>query len=825
MSMTLFQMSLSGGVMIAVIALLRTVLLNRLPKGTLRLLWIVVLLRLLIPVTMPSTASVYSMLDRTPIAEVIQGDREEEVLPAAEAPQPDTDPPQEPLPEPEDTPAVPAAAPPATSKQETTPKNAGVLTTVWAVGAIALAGYFSLGYLRGVRRFRESLRFENDSILWWKKLHPLRRSYTVRQLDRLDSPLTYGIWKPVILLPGNLNPEDTEKLDYVLQHEWTHIRRFDNGWKLLFTAALCIHWFNPLVWVMYLLANQDMELACDEEVLRWYREHGKDARKDYALTLIGMEEGRSYPSATVSYFSKNKLEQRIRSIVKNKKATRAMILGSVVLVLAVVCLFGTSKVQKLSDALVEDGRVTVYLHEDVKLVSGEVAFASTRYEFSPDAPEVEKLREILGKYTYRPGWNTLTNAITHGGSYGNDSLPYLISMYSAADVQKEDFQANALASGSLSLYGDGQAEVNLYQKEKEVRSGTYRVGVFGNGDAQRLMQELYDYLQTCNGETETDGFDPEDVVTTLTPDGDFDLDKARALIAPAESLLLWLGQQDTITGLQADRWMDRMGAVTRLSHSMDGYSFPWFSLDLEADDVVMHGEGQTTWQIYHNFLVPTMFHEGIDVVSAKVENGILTITKGWTGGENPAWEDFYQEYEFLQGADGVWHLNEWSGVMNHDGTLPLKNEALERLEEAEQEMNAPLGEEGTVKTFLTQFYTTNYHNRYDRFQDATEEETGERELQRITQRYYGSIAGLVTDKLLDKLQANREPIKYDKLYWEDGTAWGVVKVTLEPKDENGRMKYQVLLKKDISSREQETREGVIGLDAETGLVNYFWENH
>ena len=130
----------------------------------------------------------------------------------------------------------------------------------------------------------------------------------------------------MILLPRHLKQEDGQKLKYILQHEMVHIRRFDGAWKLAMTAALCLHWFNPLVWVMYAYMNRDLELSCDEEVLRIF---GAEARKGYALTLIGMEESRHLPVPLYSGFGKNAVEERIGEIMKYKKKTNiAMCAGA-----------------------------------------------------------------------------------------------------------------------------------------------------------------------------------------------------------------------------------------------------------------------------------------------------------------------------------------------------------------------------------------------------------------------------------------------------------------------------------------------------------------
>lgn len=103
---------------------------------------------------------------------------------------------------------------------------------------------------------------------------------------RISSPLTFGVLRPVILVPKKTDWTDETALRYVLEHEFVHIQRFDVLSKLLLIAAVCVHRFNPLVWVMYVLANRDLELSCDETVLRRF---GGDVRAAYARVLIRME--------------------------------------------------------------------------------------------------------------------------------------------------------------------------------------------------------------------------------------------------------------------------------------------------------------------------------------------------------------------------------------------------------------------------------------------------------------------------------------------------------------------------------------------------------
>ena len=107
-----------------------------------------------------------------------------------------------------------------------------------------------------------------------------------------------------------------KQLQYVLSHEYVHIYRYDTVTKLIATLALCIHWFNPFVWVMYILFNRDIELACDESVIRQFGEKSKSA---YSLMLINMEATKSGLLPFCNSFSKNAIEERITAIMKTKK--------------------------------------------------------------------------------------------------------------------------------------------------------------------------------------------------------------------------------------------------------------------------------------------------------------------------------------------------------------------------------------------------------------------------------------------------------------------------------------------------------------------------
>ena len=130
------------------------------------------------------------------------------------------------------------------------------------------AAVFAVAYWRCRREFRMSLPVDSDVSRQWLQAHPLRRTATICQSDRIASPLTFGVLHPVILMPKGTDWKGGRTLQYVLEHEFVHILRFDTLSKLLLIGAVCVHWFNPMVWVLYILANRNLELSCDETVVR-----------------------------------------------------------------------------------------------------------------------------------------------------------------------------------------------------------------------------------------------------------------------------------------------------------------------------------------------------------------------------------------------------------------------------------------------------------------------------------------------------------------------------------------------------------------------------
>ena len=295
--MSLFQMSVAGGVLILFIVVIRALAIHRLPKTTFLALWMIAALRLLLPLSIPMPFKIHIDLDV--FSDVVQK------LPSGNIGFPIPGESRHAY----DTGAV-VSSPAA--------ERISIFVILWLVGVLLLALYFSISYLRSMRKFRMSVPDNTPYIREWLNAHQIVRPIEVRSSDLISSPLTYGILHPVILLPKKLDRNDQAALQYVLTHEYVHIRRFDAITKILFAAVLCIHWFNPLVWGMYVLANRDTELSCDAWVIRMT---GVKNRSSYALMLIKMEERRNGMSALCSHFGKNAISERIEAIMKFKKTS------------------------------------------------------------------------------------------------------------------------------------------------------------------------------------------------------------------------------------------------------------------------------------------------------------------------------------------------------------------------------------------------------------------------------------------------------------------------------------------------------------------------
>ena len=158
----------------------------------------------------------------------------------------------------------------------------------------------------------------------------------VFQSEKVKSPFVFGILKPKIYVSYDIKGEN---LDYVLKHERTHIKYFDHITKIIGFAILCVHWFNPLVWVSYVLFCKDVELACDEVVVK---DMTAEKRKGYALALCNIGINKAGISVCPVAFGEMSIKERVKSAISYKRIGKIAFALSVVLCITVAVCFMTS---------------------------------------------------------------------------------------------------------------------------------------------------------------------------------------------------------------------------------------------------------------------------------------------------------------------------------------------------------------------------------------------------------------------------------------------------------------------------------------------------
>ena len=280
----LLQMSLAGGIVILGVLLLRLIL-RRAPGRFRYLLWIVPAFRLCAPLSLPSPVSLFRLFrgglvgggDFTPsgltlpLEQAVSAEASGTTFPSGTA-------------------LAPAAMASVFSWLS-------ALTWIWAAVLAALLLYSLISGLLLRRRLATAVRLEGR----------------VFQVSDIDTPFLLGLTRPRIYIPWGMAGRD---LDYALAHERCHLRRGDQWWRLLGWLILCVHWFNPLCWLAFILMGRDMEQSCDEAVL----ERLGDVRREYSESLLHIAGKHRLSSPAPLAFGESGVGGRVRSVLRWKKA-------------------------------------------------------------------------------------------------------------------------------------------------------------------------------------------------------------------------------------------------------------------------------------------------------------------------------------------------------------------------------------------------------------------------------------------------------------------------------------------------------------------------
>lgn len=210
----------------------------------------------------------------------------------------------------------------------TVPTNNGnnvmtILTIVWIIGILLLVAYTVISYWRLNRKVDTAVRYKDN----------------IFQSENVSSPFVLGIINPRIYLPFSMNEQDME---HVVAHEQAHIRRKDHWWKPLGFLLLTVHWFNPLMWLAYVLLCRDIELACDEKVIK---ELGNEQRADYTQALVACSVNRRMIAACPLAFGEVGVKERVKSVMNYKKPAFWVIIIAVIVCVGVAVCFLTNPKQ------------------------------------------------------------------------------------------------------------------------------------------------------------------------------------------------------------------------------------------------------------------------------------------------------------------------------------------------------------------------------------------------------------------------------------------------------------------------------------------------
>lgn len=288
-----------------------------------------------------------------------------------------------------------------------------VLTGIWLFGIATLFLYSAVSYWRLRRKVCEAVILRGN----------------IYQSEKVCSPFVLGIIKPKIYLPYHM---DSRKMDHVIAHEQTHIRRKDHWWKPLGFLLLTIHWFNPLMWFSYVLLCRDIELACDEKVIR---EMGNEQRADYTQALVACSVNRRLIAACPLAFGEIGVKERVKSVMNYKKPAFWIVLASVIVCAVIAVCFLTNPIGFQFD--VSANTIVSANHFDMRNADDPVAIEMTPAQISELNSRLAGVKNCKRSDKYAgltPGYQI--SAQMQDGSY------IRISGYSLSDNTMVDIEQN-----------------------------------------------------------------------------------------------------------------------------------------------------------------------------------------------------------------------------------------------------------------------------------------------------------------------------------------------------------------------------------------------
>ena len=288
-----------------------------------------------------------------------------------------------------------------------------VLAWIWLFGIAALFLYSAVSYWCLRRKVCEAVILRDN----------------IYQSEKVCSPFVLGIIRPQIYLPYHM---DSREMGHVIAHEQTHICRRDHWWKPLGFLLLTIHWFNPLMWLSYVLLCRDIELACDEKVIR---EMSNEQRADYTQALVACSVDRRLIAACPLAFGEIGVKERVKSVMNYKKPAFWIVLASVIVCAVIAVCFLTNPIGFQFD--VSANTIVSVNHFDMRNADDPVSIEMTPAQISELNSRLAGVKNCKRSDKYAgltPGYQI--SAQMQDGSY------IRISGYSLSDNTMVDIEQN-----------------------------------------------------------------------------------------------------------------------------------------------------------------------------------------------------------------------------------------------------------------------------------------------------------------------------------------------------------------------------------------------
>ncbi len=317
----ILNMSITAGLVI-VLVLIARLLLKKVPKIFSYMLWAVVLFRLVCPVSFSSDIALIGLFN-APV--LTTNDNPYSSIPYIPRNIVHTEYPKVDLPLPAISEAINENLPKGEEQLAADPLEGpmAMATLLWLTGIAVMLIYSAISLLLLSRKLIGAVNLRDNIYL----------------ADHISTPFVIGLIRPKIYLPSTISEEEQS---YIILHEKTHIRRLDHFIKMLAFLALTMHWFNPLVWVAFICAAKDMEMSCDESVLK---QMGGEIRTAYSTSLLSLSAGRSLINGSPLAFGEGNLKGRIKNIMNFKKPAFWVVAIAVITCIASVLLLSVNPIK------------------------------------------------------------------------------------------------------------------------------------------------------------------------------------------------------------------------------------------------------------------------------------------------------------------------------------------------------------------------------------------------------------------------------------------------------------------------------------------------